>query len=164
MKTQSLIGKRASVICLSLLVFTGCGGGNDTGASSSVAISNQTLSGKIGGQAWTLGTAESTASLSTGDQYFVEMYPDTFTACTTGGASISSNTLIVDLPKTAGSYTLGMNLTATFYIASTSENLATTSGRIQINSVTATTVTGGLNITYNADNTLDGQFQATICP
>jgi hypothetical protein len=26
------------------------------------------------------------------------------------------------------------------------------------------TIVGGANITYNADNTVDGQFQITICP
>jgi len=26
------------------------------------------------------------------------------------------------------------------------------------------TITGGANITYNADNTVDGQFQIAICP
>lgn len=156
---------RSGLLSLVLYVATGCGGG-DTGNSgnSDIAITDQNLSGKIGGQAWSLGTAQSDSFLSTSDRYWVEMYAETFTVCNSSEAPTGSNRLIVSLPKTTGSYDVSLKLNATFFISSSNDNLVATTGRIQIDSITASTVTGGLNITYNADNSLDGQFQATTCP
>jgi hypothetical protein len=137
-----------------------CGGGSD---DSNLPISSQTLSGKIGGQPWSLVTAESDAFLSTSTKYWVAMYATAFTACQTFGPT-NANEILVELPNTPGNYTLSLTLNATFYNASTSDNLVATRGRIRIDSVTSTTITGGANFTYNADNTIDGQFQVTICP
>jgi hypothetical protein len=156
---------QSGLFCLGLLVATGCGGGDDGNkTSSNVTISSQPLTGKIGGQAWSLGTAESDSFLSTSDQYWVDMYAETIAPCGSGAWATSSNRLIANLPKTAGSYNMSLALNATFCISSSNDNLVATTGRIQIDSVTPSTITGGLNITYDADNSLDGQFEATICP
>jgi hypothetical protein len=156
---------RSGFFCLGLLVSTGCGGGDDGNKNSSnVTISSQQLTGRIGGQAWSLGTAQSDSFLSTSDQFWVDMYAETIAACDSSARPSGSNSLIANLPKTAGSYDMSLALNATFFISSSNDNLVATTGRIQIDSVTATTITGGMNVTYNADNSLDGQFQATICP
>ena len=155
----------SATLCLALLATTGCSGGNGNANSSGnkLAISEQPLSGKIGGQAWSLGTAESDSYLSTTEQYFVNMYSETFTACTSS-AGANSNRFIAQLPTKVGSFDLGLNLTATFCLQSTNDNLVSTSGRIQIDSITASVISGGLNVTFDADNSIDGQFQASICP
>ena len=57
-----------------------------------------------------------------------------------------------------------MSQTVTFYVAATSENLVAIDGRIQIDSISDTTISGGLKVTFNANNVLDGQLQASICP
>jgi hypothetical protein len=149
-------------LCLGLLLSANCGGGS-SGGGSGLAISNQVLSGKIGGQPWTFAAGESDAFLSTASTYYVDMYPSSFTACATFAAPTDVNLLIVDLPTTTGSFNLSLARNATFYVAP-SDNWVATRGRIQIDEVTATTITGGANMTYNADNTVDGQFQITICP
>jgi hypothetical protein len=43
-------------------------------------------------------------------------------------------------------------------------NLIATEGRIVVDSVTATRVTGGLHGIYNDGNEVDGRFDVTICP
>ena len=151
---------RTAIVCLGALLMANCGGSDD----SNLPISSQTLSGKIGGQPWSLVMAQSNASLSDSTKYFIIMYPTAFTACQSFAEPSNVNEILVDLPNKPGNYTLGMTMTATFYNASTSDNLGATRGRIQIDSVTSTTLSGGANFTYNADNTIDGQFQVTICP
>ena len=44
------------------------------------------------------------------------------------------------------------------------ENLVTMRGRIVVDEVTATSVRGGAVIELNAENTVNGQFQANVCP
>jgi len=156
---------------LALSVAAGCSSSSRTSGNSdnnpstgNIAISTQHLSGKIGGQAWSLGTAETDSFLTTTDRFFVNMYSETFTACSTDSATANSNRLILNLPKTTGSYNLSISLIETFYVASTSDNLGAISGRIQIDSVTAATITGGLNMTFDSENTVDGQFEVAVCP
>jgi len=144
-----------------LLVALGCGGGSSPGGGG--AISSQALSGTIGGKAWTLGTAESNAFLSEDDTFWVDAYAESFTPCT-HATSLDTDNLILTLPKAPGTYGLSLALTQTFYIAAGSKNLAATSGTIVIESVTATTISGAAKFAFNADNSVDGTFQATICP
>jgi hypothetical protein len=65
-----------------------------------------------------------------------------------------------------GDYSLGLSLTATFVVdpRGLNENLVATRGRIVVDEVTATSVRGGAAIELNADNTVNGQFQANVCP
>lgn len=107
--------------------------------------------------------AQSDAFLSSPSAYYVSMYPSKFAACAGFSAPTDVNEILVDIPRTTGSFDLSLTRNATFYVAP-SDNWVATRGRIQIDQVTATTITGGANITYNADNTVDGQFQVTICP
>ncbi len=157
-KTARGAGIPAGIWYLALAIVAGCGS-----SGGSATISSQPLSGKIGGQPWTLATAASNSTLSTADQFWVDAYSETFTPCS-GSASLSADEIILTLPKTVGSYNLSINLNETFYIASTSDNFVATSGELVISEVTATTISGGANFAYNADNSVDGQFQATICP
>jgi len=141
----------------------GCGGGGSSNGSGA-PISSQPLSGKIGGQPWSLAIAQTDSFLSMGDKFFVTMYPTTFTACDTFGAPSNVNTVIIELPKTAGSYNLSLDMNATLYEAATSDNRVATQGHVVIDTITATTISGGANFAFDANNAVDGQFQATICP
>ena len=64
---------------LLLLLAAGCGGGGDGGGGAT--ISSQPLAGKVGGQAWTFATGETTEVLSTSKQLWVDLYADGFDAC-----------------------------------------------------------------------------------
>ncbi len=135
----------------------GCGG------SGSTAISSGPLSGKIGGQPWTFMSAETNSGLSTASQYWVEAYAESFTPCS-GTASLTANGLILSVPTAVGNYAVSFNLTQTFFIAATNDNLAATSGELDITAISATTITGGASFAYDADNSVNGQFEASICP
>lgn len=148
-------GIQASVWCLAVVIGAGCGSGSAT-------ISSQPLSGKIGGQPWTLVTAETNSVPLSPTQYSVNAYSESFTPCS-GTASGTTDSLILNFPMAVGTYAVTLNLNQTFYIPP-SDNLIATSGTIVISEVTATTISGGANFAYNADNSVDGQFQATICP
>ena len=153
--------------CLLGLIFAaGCGGGEmgSGGGGTTTTVSTQTLTGKIGGQPWTFATGETNAALSTTDQYWVDLYAATFDQCVAFGAPTDADEVIMMMPKTPGTYNVSLGMNATLYSASSSFNYVATRGVLIIDSVTATTITGGLNITYNNDNTVDGQFTASICP
>lgn len=146
-----------------LLTVLGCGGGG-----GDTTISDQPLSGKIGGVAWTFATGETNAFLSMGDTFFVELYGAAFTACDFGAAPTGANTFIFEIPKAVGSYPLSLQRNATFYEAATSFNRVATRGLIVIDTLdTATAGTmklaGGAKVVLDANNTIDGRFQATIC-
>jgi hypothetical protein len=136
----------------------GCGS-----SGGSTVISSQPLAGKIGGQAWTFMTGETDSYLSTASEAWVAGYAETFTACT-GFPPTGTNQLLMRFPMAVGSYAVTLSRSQTFYIAATNDNLVATSGEIDITEVTATTISGGANFAFNADNSVDGQFQVTICP
>jgi hypothetical protein len=61
-----------------------------------------------------------------------------------------------------GDYSLGEQMfTATFSVNNT--GIIATSGHLIIDTVTATTITGGIYASANSGNTVNGQFTATIC-
>lgn len=151
----------AVLVSLGLSVGAGCGGGS--GGSGAATISSQTLSGKVAGQPWTLMTGQTDAFFSDADRYGVDAYSQAFTACT-GTPPTGVDFLILNLPKTVGTYSLGLDLTETFSLASGNSNLAAASGRLVISAVSATTISGGANFAYDADNSVDGQFELTVCP
>ena len=68
------------------------------------------------------------------------------------------------MPRTPGSYDVSLTLNGRSTSPAPPPITSRPAAVSSIDSVTATTITGGLNITYNGDNTVNGQFQATICP
>jgi hypothetical protein len=149
-------------LCLGLAAFAvSCG--SSSGGGGSTTISSQPLSGKLGGQPWTLGTGVTNSFLSTSSQYWVDAYAESFTPCT-GSASANADEIIMNLPMAVGNYALSLNLNQTFYVAATSDNIVAITGEIDITEITATTITGGANFAADANNSVDGQFQMTICP
>lgn len=143
-----------------LLGAVGCG--NAGGDGGSAAIASTPLAGKIAGQSWSLGTAETDAILSSSTAFDLSHYSDAFTACS--GQSSQENYLSLNVPRAPGDYSIAPQgkATAIFVIGGT-QNLMVSSGHLVVDSVTSTTVTGGINVTFDGDNAVDGQFTATIC-
>ena len=137
----------------------GCG---SSGGGSTV-ISSQPLAGKIGGRPWTFMTGETDSILSTASRFWVDAYGESFTPCS-GSAPFAVDKVIMNVPTAVGNYAVTLDLNQTFYIAANNDNLVATSGEIDITDISATTITGGANFAFNADNSIDGQFQVTICP
>jgi hypothetical protein len=156
------IAGTSQVALLALLAAAGCGSGSNGEAGSNAPIASTPLAGKIGGQSWSLGTAETDALLSVGGSFFLIMYPETFTACSAQPSDPNENQFLPTIPMVAGDYALSKDLPASFQVGNTA-NVAV-SGHLVIDSVTATTVTGGINATFDSNNTLDGQFTIAVCP
>jgi hypothetical protein len=149
---------RFSLALITLVVTATTAACTDSGGS--VEIATTPLAGKVAGQAWTLAMGHTSAFLSEGeDDFFATLYPTTFTAC--GFSEPSGPHLIVAIPKTPGDYELNLGLNMTFY--ADNENLVATEGRIVVDEVTATRVTGGLHGIYDGDNEVNGRFDVTIC-
>jgi hypothetical protein len=152
----------AGTLAVAFLVLAGAVGCGSSGGGPAT-IASTPLAGKIGGQSWSLGTANSDSFLSsTSPNFYVEMFSDTSIACGGSPTNSNENYFIANVPMATGDYSLSLNLSATFVVGG--NNLVATSGHLVVSSVSASTVTGGLNISYNSDNALDGQFTVTVCP
>jgi hypothetical protein len=131
-------------------------------ADSPIEIATTPLAGTVGGMPWTFQTGETSAFLSEGEpDFFASLYASSFTAC--AAFPPSGPHLLVSVPKQVGDYEMGLGRNMTF-VDRDSNNLITFDGRIVVDEVTATTVTGGLHATYDGGNSVDGRFQITICP
>lgn len=140
---------------ISALCFTGCT--SDSGGDQT--IDPTPLAGMVEGQAWTFNSGATNAFLSDADGFFAEFYPVAYTC---NASSPSGPSLIVSIPRTPGDYPMSLQRNMTF--SSGSDNKIAVDGLIHIDTVTATTVTGGLVGTYDDQNTVSGQFTLTICP
>ena len=151
--------KLASLLALpltaALAVFTGA-----CTVTTSQDIDPTNLSGMVSGQQWSFVAGSTDGFLSEGqDDFFAVLYPKAYTAC---GSEPSGPHLIVSIPKVAGDYSMNLSRNMTFVDGS--DNKIATDGRIVVDSVTSTHVTGGLHGTYDFDNEVNGQFDLTVCP
>ena len=145
--------------------FHACADDGD-GSTSSAPIATTPLAGKVGGAAWTFETGATNAFLSADDDdYFATLFAVDFSGCEDapqGGVTA----VILSIPKTVGTRSFGLQLNGTFVVqgADGPENLATINGKITVDAITDTTITGGVRMTYDAANTIDGRFEVMICP
>jgi hypothetical protein len=138
-----------------LAVAAGCG----TSDSGSTTIDDGTLAGMVYGQPWTFQAGGTDAFLSEGDDnFFATFYANAFTC----GSEPSGPSLIVAVPKVPGDYPMSLMRNMTFVMGS--DNKVAIDGRVVVDSVTATTVTGGLVGTFDDQNTVSGHFTLTVCP
>jgi hypothetical protein len=150
-------------VALVLATFTvGCGDdGSDGNGGESATIATGAVTGKVGGQPWTLATAQVDAFLS--DQNFwVDLSAEALASCNDFG---SGNALILTVPKNVGTYSLSLMLNGTFVVegGAQTENLIATQGSLRVDEVTSALVRGGVNMTYDADNSVSGEFEAIVC-
>jgi hypothetical protein len=156
--------KRLTTLLILSLGLAACGTDDDNGGGGGgVEIVDTPLAGTVGGAPWTFVTGDTDAFLSEGEpDYFTSLYASTFTPC--GFSPTSENHLIVQLPMAPGEYAFSLSGNNMTFAIAPSDNLVTFNGKIVIDEVTATTVTGGLYGRYNSANEVNGRFTATICP
>ena len=131
-----------------------------TSDSGSTTIDDGNLTGMVYGQPWTFQAGGTDAFLSEGDDnFFATFYSGAFTC---GGSEPSGPSLIVAVPKVPGDYPMSLMRNMTFVMGS--DNKVATDGRVVVDSVTATSVTGGLVGTFDDQNTVSGHFTLTVCP
>lgn len=143
-----------------VLALSGCGSSGDGGDSTPIA--KGALTGKVGGASWTVASAQTDAFLSDQDGLWLELYAEPVASC---GAFGNGNSLILNVPPKVGSYSFGNKLNGTFVIesASGSDNLVATQGSLRVDEVTSALLRGGVSMTFDADNSVSGEFEAVVC-
>jgi len=132
-----------------------------TSSSPSTDIDSTPLSGSVGGQPWTI-MAGATDPFGSQDQpdFSATLSPAAF-ACNDSDPTVPH--LFVSIPRQPGDYPMSLSRNMTF-VDSAAHNLIVVDGRIVVDSVTATTVTGGLVGRYDGSNEVNGRFTLTVCP
>ena len=139
------------------LAMVGC---SDSGGS--VDIATTPLAGKVFGQSWTFGGGVTDGFLSKGDpNFFADLYSMAYSKCDHSGEPTGPH-VILAIPRTVGQHDLSLSLNMTF--VNGSDNKIGTSGKIAVDTVDATHVTGGIHAKFDADNEINGMFDVTICP
>jgi len=157
MLRMTLMTKIPATLVLAIVSFSGCA----ASSASDVDIATTNLAGTVSGQPWVFQAGSTDAFLSEGDgDFFAAFYPSAYTPCV--DSDPTGPHLIASIPKQPGDYDMSLSRNMTF--ADGLSNLVTIDGRVVIETVTATTVTGGLHGTYNGGNEVNGKFQLTICP
>jgi len=111
---------------------------------------------------WTFQVGATNAFLSEGHpDFFATFSASNYTVCVTSGPTERS--VIASVPREPGDYDFNLDRSITF-VGANNFNRVATEGRIVIDSVTATMVTGGLHATFDKSNEVNGQFQLSICP
>jgi hypothetical protein len=148
----------STVLAIAMMGLVGCA----TDDGDVPELSDQMLTGEVGGQTWTFAAGQTDAFLSEGeDDFFATLYPTTFTTC--GFSEPGGDHLIVAIPKQPGEYEMSLSRNMTFVVGD-SQNLIATQGKIVVDEVTDTTVKGGLVAAYDGSNEVNGRFEITICP
>jgi hypothetical protein len=153
MKWQVLV----AVLSLSLV---GCGDDDE----GSPPIASGPLTGQVGGEAWTFVSGRSDSFLSDPDDLWIDLFDESSEGCEPNAAS--GNSILLITPRKVGEFSLGgLQANATFFVASSSggENYIA-EGRLKVLEVTTTTLRGGLDAYYDGGNSINGEFEATICP
>jgi len=146
-------------VCLVVLVVSlaACGS-----SSSQVVIAATPLSGTVDGMPWTFQVGATNAFLSEGEtDFFATFHASSYMTCVTSGPTELS--LIASVPRQPGDFDLDFERSVTF-VGADDFNRVTAEGRIEIDSVTATMVTGGLHATFDKSNEVNGRFQISVCP
>src|SRR3569833_2386478 len=119
-------------------------------SADSVDVSSETLAGSINGEPFTFVAGETNAFLSEGDDsFFSDLYGAPYTAC--GFSQPMGSHVIASVPKQPGDYTLSLQRNMTFtYTDGNGEiqNLIGTRGRLIVDEVTTTSVSGRLHGIY----------------
>jgi len=152
------------LLCMGFVVACSGGGGDDDdgGGGTGTPINSTPLAGKIAGQSWTMVSADTDAFLSDDAGFWATAYELSIPACS--GQFSDGRELLLTIPKAPGDYPLSLNLNATFYDPDTGNNLVATKGHIAVDTISASQITGGAYIEYDAANTVNGRFTISICP
>ncbi len=147
-------------LALALVVFAGCAadGGND-GPDDLLVIANQPAQGVIAGVSWTIGTR----SMNVSDgELNVDLLQDAVADCTKDETQASYPFIIFFTPTAPGRYELGETQFVTF-VDKPSSNLIVGRGVVQIDSITADTVSAGLHVFDEEFGEINGRFDGKLC-
>ena len=155
-----------------ILIFGACSVTTEEDTTSSTTIPDYettTLSGKIVDTSWTFKTGRAKVPTSSSRNYYYRLTSDTISnACSSTYTGTSSNPYIIysrDDATAVGEeelcYTSGCAKTLTFYDGSTSYIITT--GKIKVDTVTTTEVTGKMYAKSSSNNEINGTFTLSRC-
>jgi len=155
-----------------VLIIGACGRSTEDDSSTSSTnmpdYETTTLSGKIAGVSWTFDTGRVVVP-SSGSTYSYSMTSDNLSnACSSTYTGSSSHPKIIASRSEAPSvgeeelcFSSGCSKTLTFYDGSV--NYIITTGKIKIDTVTTTEVTGKMYAKYGSDHEINGTFTLSRC-
>jgi hypothetical protein len=145
---------------LIMAMLAACGGDDE----ADEPIAEQNLTGLIDGEAWDFAAGHTNAFLSEdSDTFFASLYAEEFEACAFGEPT--GPHLILSIPKEPGERKLSLGLNMTFVLDNEdNDNLIGIRGKIRVDEVTATSVTGAIRASFDSDNEVEGEFNVTVCP
>ena len=131
-------------------------------------VSSAPLSGTIAGQPWTFVAGQTDFFLSKDDDnFFATLFDKPFASpCVELEPAGADHHLILSIPKAVGHYTLSLDLNQTFSYddaTGTPQNDIAISGVLDVTTLTATSLQGGVKMAYDANNSVDGQFVLGVC-
>ncbi|MBS1123031.1 MAG: hypothetical protein H6Q90_5259 [Deltaproteobacteria bacterium] len=126
-----------------------------------LVIANQPAQGTIAGVSWTLGTRFMNVSVAD-NELNVDLLQDAVADCTKDETQASYPFIIFFTPATPGRYELGQTQFVTF-VDKPSSNLIVSRGVVQIDAITATTVSAGLHVFDPEFGEINGRFDGQLC-
>ena len=155
-----------------ILIFGACSVTTEETATSSTTMPDYettTLSGTMAGTAWTFYKGHVKVPTSSSGNYYYRLTSDNISnACSSTYTGTSSNPYIIysrDDATAVGEeelcYTSGCAKTLTFYDGSTSYIITT--GKIKVDTVTTTEVTGKMYAKSSSNNEINGTFTLSRC-
>ena len=163
---ESRWGSRALVAALA--VGLGACGGTAAGGTVGGLVSSQSLAGTIDGKPWTFVAGETNHFLSqSSTNFFASLYEQAIDSpCLGTDPQGTTRLLILNIPMAVGHYALSLDLNQTFSYddgTGTYQNDVATSGVLDVTTLTASSLQGGVKMAYDAQNSVDGQFELGIC-
>ena len=149
----------------SIIIFSSCSKDEDNGPA--YEFLDQDLQGTIDGEAFVFG--DGIVSSSDGELSF-DLLSDmeTESACEQFGFG-DFVSVFFTIPEAEGIVELSLNLqsfegqTVTMFNPETSLNVIATEGAVEITSITETSVSGKMDVKYDGENFVNGNFTAVFC-
>jgi hypothetical protein len=162
---ESRWGSRALVAALAMGLGA-CGGAATDGAVGG-SVSSQPLAGTIDGKPWTFVAGQTDHFLSqSGSNFFASLYDQAIDSPCAGEPPGTTRRLLLSVPMAVGHYALSLDLNQTFSYddsTGTPQNDIAISGVLDVTTLTASALQGGIKMAYDANNSVDGQFVLGVC-
>ncbi len=153
-------------IGLTILVCTGCFGDSGGGGYS---FTDQDAQGEIAGTVWTYVSGLAEESLSDNTKVSIDLYgidPAGGDPCGLLAFTGANEVILFSVPAQVGVYEISSSQTATIYDGS-SNKIVTSGGAIEITSIDTMTnneVTGKVDLDFDGNNYVNGNFTVDYCP
>jgi hypothetical protein len=154
-----------------LLALSSCavevsGTGNTTGSGDfTVDYIDQDIQGTFENTDVTFGAGKFSQSVGDDTTYTVVIYDNTVTDACNTSQTFASEYLVIFTTTAVGTYDLSLTgddvQTVTF--AENNENFIITEGQLQIETLTASELTGRMHVNYSGDIELNGNFSVQTC-